>query len=152
MQDFFWSLSALSELSMKVAQLLGLWGPCWYQVCRDMDCLCCRSYGPIRIFLGASCSWQSEGLFGQSFSIALPVQTLRGLPCLGSISVVQCIRHIEACPLAGVLLCRLARQALRGAPWVGSCSVVQCLRRLMGQPLSCSAPDAGVWGERERLW
>ena len=31
---------------------------------------------------------------------------------------------------------------------MGSYSVVQCLRRLMGQPLYCSAPDAGVWGER----
>jgi len=29
------------------------------------------------------------------FSAAPPVQALRGLPCLGSFSVVQCIRHIE---------------------------------------------------------
>ena len=33
------------ELSMKVAQLLGLWGPWWNQVCRDMDCFRCRNYG-----------------------------------------------------------------------------------------------------------
>ena len=51
-------------------------------------------------------------------------------------------------PLAGVLLCRLACQALKGAPWAGSCSVVQCIRHLMGQPLYCSAADAGVRGER----
>ena len=31
---------------------------------------------------------------------------------------------------------------------MGYYSVVQCIRRLMGQPLYCSAPDAGVWGER----
>ena len=31
-------------------QLLGLWGPWWHQVCRDMDCLSHRSYGPIRVF------------------------------------------------------------------------------------------------------
>ena len=34
------------------------------------------------LFSKASCSWQSEGLFGQSFSVASPVQALRGLPCL----------------------------------------------------------------------
>ena len=49
--------------------------------------------------------------------------------------------------LAGILLCRLACQALKGAPWVGSYSVVQCIRHLMGQPLYCSAANAGVWGE-----
>ena len=58
-----------------------------------------------------------------------------------------CQAHRGA-PLAGVLLCRLACQALKGAPWVGSYSVVQCIRHLMGQPLYCSAADAGVRGER----
>ena len=51
------------------------------------NCLCRTSYGPIRAFSRASCSWRSEGLFGQSFSVAPPFQTLRGLPCLGSFSV-----------------------------------------------------------------
>ena len=41
-------------------------------------------------FFRASCSWWSEGLFGQSFSVALPVQALRVLSCLGSFSVVWC--------------------------------------------------------------
>ena len=52
---------------------------------------------PIRVFFQASCSWLSEGLFGQSFSIALPIQALIGLPCLiglPSFSVVQRVRHI----------------------------------------------------------
>ena len=31
---------------------------------------------------------------------------------------------------------------------MGSCSVVQWVRLLMGEPLSCSAADAGKWGER----
>ena len=31
-------------------QLLGLQGPWHCQVCRDTDCLCCRSYGPNRLF------------------------------------------------------------------------------------------------------
>ena len=35
---------------MKEAQLLGLQGPWQRQVCRDSDCLHCRSYGPIRVF------------------------------------------------------------------------------------------------------
>ena len=50
-------------------------------------------------------------------------------------------------PLTGVLLCRSACQALKGAPWVGSYSSFQCARHLMGQPLYCSAADAGMWGE-----
>ena len=54
-----------------------------------------RSYGPIRVFLQASCSWQLHGLFGQTFSVVLPIQALRGLPCLGSFSVVQHVRHIK---------------------------------------------------------
>ena len=86
-------------------------------------CLCHRSSGPIRAFFRASCSWPSEGLFGQSLSIAPPVQALRGLPCLGSFSVVRPIRHIEG-PPDRVLLCSLAYQSLKGAPWVRSYSVV----------------------------
>ena len=86
------------ELSVKVAQLLGLRGPCRHQVRRDMDCLCHRIYGSIRVFFQVSCSWRSEGLFGHSFSVAPPVQVLKGLPCLGSFSVVWCIRHIAPSP------------------------------------------------------
>ena len=71
------------ELSVKVAQRLGLRGPWQRQVCRDMDCLCCRCYGLIRVFFRSCCSWRSEGLFGQSFSLAPPVQALRGFPFLG---------------------------------------------------------------------
>ena len=104
---------------------------------------------PYQSLFEAPCSCGSEGLFGQSFSIALTVRGLRGLPCLESFSVVQSIRNIEACPLGGVLPFRWMHQSLKAAPWVGSCSVVQCIRHLKGQPLSCSAPDAGVWGERD---
>ena len=86
------------ELSMKVVQLLGLQGPWQRQVCRDTDCLCSRSYGPTRVFSWASCSWRSDGLFGQSFSMAPPVQALGGIPCLGTFSAVQHIRHIEGHP------------------------------------------------------
>ena len=76
------------ELNMKVGQLLSLQGPWRHQVCRDMDCLSCRSYDPIRVFIWASCSCQSEGLFGESFSIAPPIHEHRELPFLGSFSVV----------------------------------------------------------------
>ena len=107
---------------MKVAQLLGLWGPWRHQVCRDTECLRHRSYGPIRVFFQGSCS--------QSFSVALSIQALSGLPCLGSFSVVQGVSHIQ------------------GPHWVESYSVVQCVRHLMGQSLCCSADDADVWGER----
>ena len=103
------------ELSLKVAQLLGMEGPWWHQVCRDMDCLHHRNYGPIRVFFQASCSQQPEGLFGQSFSAALPIQALRGPPCLGSFSVVQWVRHIDT------------------LPWLGSYSAYLHIRHLKGQ-------------------
>ena len=84
--------------------------------CRDMDCLCCRSYGPIGVFFRTSCSWRSEGLFGQSFSVALPIQALQGFLCPGSFSVVQHVRHIEDPPPthSRVLLCSSVRQACDG--------------------------------------
>jgi len=87
-------------------------------VFRDTNYLHGRSYVSIRVFFQASCSWWSEGLFGQSFSIAQPIQALKGIPCLGSFSVVRHVRHIEGPPpLTEVLLCRSAHQALKGAPW-----------------------------------
>ena len=67
------------ELSMKVTQLLGLQGPWWRQVCRDMDCLHWRSYGPLRVFFWTSCSWWSEGLFGQFSSM---LRLLRHISCV----------------------------------------------------------------------
>ena len=76
-----------------------------------------RSYGPIRVFFQASCSWQSECLFGQSFPIAPPIQALGWLPCLGSVSVVPWhFRHIE----------RLS--------WMGSYPVYWHIRYLKGHP------------------
>ena len=128
----FLPVAALPQwaLSKKLAQLLGLRGPRWRQVCRGSDCLRRRSYGHIRVFFPASCSWQSESLFGQSFSIDLPMQS-----------------HREA-PLAGVLFCGSGHQALKGAPGWGPCSAVQCLRHLMGQCLYCPAVHAGLSGER----
>ena len=81
-----------------------------------------------------------------------PVQALRGLPCLGSFSVVQFIRHIKGPPVAAVLLCRSAHQALKGAPWTGPYSVVQCIRQVFDGPasllFSCWCWHVG----RERLW
>ena len=61
----FLSVATLPQggLSVKAAQLLGLRAPWQHQVCRDVDCLCGRSYGPIRVFFQASCIWRSEGLF-----------------------------------------------------------------------------------------
>ena len=83
---------------------------------------------------------------------------------LASLSLELCpFRHLEgflACgplmfgmsgtqrgTLCGVLLCILVHQSLKGEPWVGYYSIVQCIRHLMGQPLYCSAADAGLWGE-----
>ena len=134
------------ELSMKVAQLLGLQGPWQRQLCRDMDSLH-WSYGPIRVFFPASCSWRSEDLFGQSSSIALPIQALRGLPCLGSFSVVLHVRHIEGPPCLGsyCVVQRISHQKVH--PGCGP-TLFQRVRHLMDQPLCCSVANAGLWGER----
>ena len=40
------------------------------------------------VFFPASCSWLSEDLFSQCFYVALLLQALKWLPCLGSSSVV----------------------------------------------------------------
>ena len=94
----FLPVAALPQRELRVgAQLLGLRGPWWHQACRDTDCLRCRSPGPIRVFFRASCSWPSEGL-GHSFSVAPPLQALRGLPCLRFFSVVWSIRNTEGPP------------------------------------------------------
>ena len=61
----------------------------------------------------ACCSWQSEGLFGQSFSVAPPIQAHRGLPCLGSYSVDRHIRHLKGPPGWGPI-CSSVCQAFDG--------------------------------------
>ena len=92
------------QLSVKMAQLLSLWGPWRHQVCRDT--FHHRSYGPIRIFFQVSCSWWSVGLFGQSFSVAPPIAGV--LLCC---SVHQAHRGVF---LAGVLLCSSVHQIFDG--------------------------------------
>ena len=84
----FFACSSSPPVRVERVQLLGLQEPWQHQVCRDTDCLHYRSYGGV--FFRASCIWWSESLFGQSFSIAPPVQAHR------------------AAPLAGDLLCSLA--------------------------------------------
>ena len=115
-----------------MAQLLGLWGPWQYKVCRDMDRLYPSSYGLIRVFFRASCNWRPEGLFGQSFSIAPPVQPLKRTP------------------FPGVILCCLVHQAYRGDPWLGfySISVSQVFDEPASLLFSCGCWRVG----RERLW
>ena len=102
-----------------------------------------------KFFFHSSCSWRSEGLFGQSFSIAPPTQALKRAPLPG-VHLCCSVRqtHRGGPPWMGVLLCRLAHQALKGSPSVGSYSAVQCIRPLMGQSFYCSAVYAGVWRER----
>ena len=85
----------------------------------------------MRVFFKASGSWRSEGLFGQSFSVALPIQALRGLHCLG--------------------LCCSACQALKEALWVGSyscSSVPQGYNEPASLFFTCGCWPVGI----ERLW
>ena len=116
-----------------------------------MGCPSHRSYGPIRVSFWASCSWQSEGLFGQSSSIAPPGQALKGLSCLGCFSAGPASGAKRA-PLVGVPLCRLACQALKGALWAGSCSVVSASGVWWASLYCSAADDAGLWGERGYGW
>ena len=115
---------------MKVVQLLGLQG----QKLPPQ-----QELRPYRVF-SSLLDLAMRRLFGQSFSVAPPVQALRGILCQGSFCVY--IRHIEGLPPPR----RSAHQALKGAGWVGSCSVVQSVRRLMVSLYS--AAGAGVWRER----
>ena len=119
----------------------GRW--CSYLACRDpgsskcagtLDCLCGRNYGPTRVFFQASCSWWSESLFGQSFSVAQPIQAVRGLPCLGVLLCCSAHQAHRVARLAGVLLCRSVGQAPKGAPWVRSYSVVWHISHLKDHP------------------
>ena len=153
MQDFFLPEAALPqwELSVKVVQLLGLWGLWRCQVCRDMDCLRCRSYGPIRVFFWASCSWRSEGLFGHSFSIAPPIQAFRRLPCLGSFSVVWCIRQIEGPSWLGSYFVDWCVRHLKGHPGWGPILYFSVSGLWWGQSLYCSAAMTLACGEREAM-
>ena len=148
---FFWPVAALPlrDFSMKVFQLLGLWGPWWHNVCRDLDCIRPGSYGPISLFL----------------SLLEPANRRPVWPAFLWSSAHS---GPQRAPLPGVLLCfsehqphrggpglgsysRSASQALKETPWVGSYPVVQGVRRLMGQPLYCSAANA-VSVAGERLW
>ena len=62
---------------MEVAQVLGSWEP-WCTKCAGTPTA--LATGAMDRFLAflASGSWQSEGFFGWSFSVAWPVQALTG--------------------------------------------------------------------------
>ena len=66
-------------------------------MCRDMGCIPCRSYGPIRAFSEPRVAGDQKASLA-SLSIVPTVQALRGLPCLGSFSVVWSIRHKKGRP------------------------------------------------------
>ena len=110
-----------------------------------MDCLCRKSYGPIIVFFRAFCSWRS-------FSIALPVQALRRLPCLGSLSVVWCIRHIEAPPSPNLRSYSVDRYISHLKEYPGWCPTLWfCASGIWWASLSTvQLLMAGVG--RERLW
>ena len=143
MQDFFclWQLCPSESWVWKWCSCLPCGDHGGAKCAVTADCLHHRSYGPIRVFFRASCNSWSEGLFGQSFSVALPIQPLRGLPCLGSFSVVWCIRHIEEAPLARVLLCTLG--------WVLLCS---SMRQAFDGPASLLFSCQWWHVVGERLW
>ena len=109
-----WQLCPSESWAWRWHSCLACGNPGGAKLYRDTDCFHHKHYGFIRVFFWVSCSWQSEGLFSQSFSVALSIQALRGLSCLGSFSTVQSVRHIEGA-LAGILLYSSVRQAFDGS-------------------------------------
>ena len=100
-------------------------------MCRDTNCLHCRSYGPISLFFFFFFFEPLELAIRRSLWLIFfrsSIQALRGLPCLGSFSIVRDIRHIEGSPWLGSYC---VYQALKREPRVRSYSVVQCVRYLM---------------------
>ena len=97
-----------------MVQLRGVRGP-WRRLrCRDTDCLC-TGVTALPEAPSKPLSWRPEASLA-SLAPAPPIQTLRGLPCLGPCSEDCRIRHSEG---------RL----------VGSHSAAQRVRHLVGRPL-----------------
>ena len=95
----------------------------------NTDCPHHRSYDPIRAFFKPLVAGD------QKVSLASLSSQLRQF------------RHLEGSLAWGPSL-SFGHQAHRGAPWLGSYSADLRVRHLVGQPLYCSASDAGMWGER----
>ena len=131
-QFLLWASLPQWELGVKVKQLLACRDPSGTKYAGTWTASAPGVMALSESFLQASCSWWSEGLFGQSLSVALPIWALRGLTCLGSFSVVRCIRHIV------------------WLPQLGFYSVVHCVRCLMG-PLSIVQLPILACGRREAM-
>ena len=100
MQDFFFLFYFIFFCLWWLCPMRGAWRWCSCLACGDPGGARCAgtrtAYTPgvmaLSVFFRASCSWQSEGLFGLSFSVPLPIQALRGLACLRSFSVDQALQ------------------------------------------------------------
>ena len=117
---------------MKVMQLLGLWGPWWCQVCRDTDCLSCRSYALSEFFFKPPVAGGQKASLASLSPLLRPFRHLEGSLAWGP-SLLFSVRHIE------------------GPAWLGSFSVDQVRQTFDGpaSPLfSCQCWRVG----RERLW
>ena len=105
---------------MKWAQLLGLQGPWWRQVCRGTDCLHHRSYGPVRVFFKPLVAGDEKASLASFSPYLLPFRHLEGsLPW--DPSVLFHVSGTQRAPPAG-----FCTSSLKGASCVGSCCVVVC--------------------------
>ena len=111
-----WPVAALPqwELSMKVAQLLGLRGP--WQVCRTWTASTAGVMALSESFLEPFVAGNQKASLADLSPWLCLFKALRGLPYLRCFSVVQHIRHRE------------------GPPWLGSYSVDWQGRHLKGDP------------------
>ena len=109
-----------------------------------------QQWWPYRVSLQASGTWQSEGLFGQPFPVALPVQALRRLPCLGSSSLVWGVRDMEG-PLwlGSYSVDRHIRHPKEHPGWVLLCSSgfrwASCRYWPVGRERLCDGPTGYAW-------
>ena len=125
----------------------------WYSCLghRDMDCLCHRTYGPIRVFFWASGSWWSKASLACLSLLFHLVRHSRGLPWPGSFSVFWAYQAHKGAPLAGVLLWFSVCQVFIGAPWVGSYSAILSIRCFDGPACLLFSCQCWLVG-KERLW
>ena len=131
---------------------------CLWQLCSSVgwawrwhNCLGCEDPG------GSKCAgtWTASatGVMALSESFFEPLIAGNQKASLASLSSLLCpFRHLKdslawglsllfhvhqahrGVPLAGILLCRSARQSLKRASWLGSYSVDQYIRHLKGHP------------------
>ena len=123
----------------KLKSLIGFLSAWQLKVCRDTTVSAAGVMALSESFFRACCSWQSEGLFGQSFSVVPSIQAHRGLPCLGSYSVDRHFRHLKGPPGWGPI-CSSVCQAFDGPASILQLQMLTCWGRQATVTVTASPP------------